>query len=531
MVREAVELQIQILVRAGAQIIVLVHGEGVGRQAVVACTDGQIADRRIGHAGNGGGQEALAAPVGKELRLLFGGLAGLIGEEIVSCPAGLVGKAVGILGFGLVVVEHVAQHGVGLVGIRADAGQIQKLVCGVAVGLIVLRGLVVQDDVVAGLGVVDGLRVVVIVRIVGKLLDLVKALGCLVKADGVDLHQRHHAHGVRLKRCQHVVLAWRLALVERGQLARDGLFQLGVLRIRDGGPGQDDLVSGVGQGGLAVHGLIVLHGLRRGPDVGVGVIDRVEQLSGHLEIPVGVVAQEDHQILVVADGHDPAGGLGVGVALQGLGVDRAEGAAPRGVLCDPLGVDVLAGTQAQTHVAGSLGSAGGMLGHAAAVAADDALVKQILLDDAADDAALAVHPGPAEFEPGDDAVVIGIMAQLVALGGDELGGQMLAIVKDGAQLVHLLLADPSGLVAAVASGDAVFDKGEYGLGAVDLLEAGHPAGVPGQGEGNGVQVDGRDHKIQRAGGRKVGGVAPVCADLGIPLIHAQAIAGIEADKA
>ena len=183
-----------------------------------------------------------------------------------------MGLPLGVLGIGLVVIEHIAQEAVGFIRIRADAHQVGQLVAAAGVRLGVLGGLVVHDDVISRFLVIDGLGIVVVENIVGELGDRTKAPTGLVKLHRKDIEGAHHTGWVVLQR-----------YLNRDVVDRDGvrvgidgvnvvlpgdlIAQRVIFLVRRGGPGENDLVAGVGQMGSAVGGMVILHRLRHRPGV------------------------------------------------------------------------------------------------------------------------------------------------------------------------------------------------------------------------------------------------------------------------
>ena len=408
----------------------------------------------------------------------------------------------GVLGIGLVVIEHIAQEAVGFIRIRADAHQVGQLVAAAGVRLGVLGGLVVHDDVISRFLVIDGLGIVVVENIVGELGDRTKAPTGLVKLHRKDIEGAHHPGGI--------VLQCRLneRVVVGTNLIRNRVFQRVILRVRGRGPGEDHLVPGVHQTWLAVGGMVILHRPRHRPGVVCRVVNRPFELCRHDVVPAGFVVQKYHQEAVVADADDLGGGLGVGVLHDGSGphglIRRHELTVPG----DPLGIHV-----------------------AARVVADAAAVIIILghaVDDHTGNAALGVHLDGVFGGPFDDAVIIGVVLELIGLAAEIVAVHVLLGIHHGPQLDDQLPGPCLGRVAALSLRDAAFHIGDALRGPAVLLEVVHEAARQGQGPTGLVHVDGGDDQVQRAGEGRLRHIAKVAVkELRVPFGHVVAVAELE----
>ena len=521
---KAVELDVQLPVLGSLQIEVLIHREGIGRKAAVSLAYRQVGDGRIGVVAvlihDGGGQEALSAKARQRSRLTLQALCGLVGEVVIPCPAGFMGFALGIRGVGLVVVEHIGNDAVGLVRVWAGSDHILELVARIVVILSILGGLVVHDDVVAGGLVIDRLGIVVVVLVVGELGDLAEALGGLGKLHREDVQDAHDPSRILLQSLLDLGLSGILAglgLQLRCHLGLEGA----VFGVCGGGPGEDDLVSRVGEAGPGVGSRVDLHGLGHRPGVVARVVERPFQGGGLHPVAGSGVVQEDHQIFVVSDGDDLAGGLGIGVLHQRSGVDSAVARHELAVVGDPLGINMVARVVAEANARVVLG--GGV-------------------DDGADDARLLVHLDDVLGGPVDDAVVIGVVLQGIGkllygrytvklrLCLRTCRGEQLVGVHHFLQLIDTLLRVGSGsLAVAFALLKAAFDIADALVGPPDLLEVVQEAVCQRQGPGGAVKLNGGEDQIEGAGEGDVRGVAPAgVKEVRVPVGDVVAVAGLEA---
>ena len=529
MVGKPVELHEQFLILLGIHVVVRIHREGVGCEAVIPVADGQVCDGgvRLDHlsirAGglDGGGQEALAAPSGEERRLLLRSLGGLVGKEVIAGPAGGMGKAVSIRRTRLVVVEHVAQDAVGLSGIRVGAHQIQESLFRGVIFLRILGGLIVEDDVVAGLAVVHRLGAVIIVVVVRELGDGAEGESGLAEFRSEDIHGVHHPVGVILQEAEH------------GGVVRDGIYLgffivirnvqlLGGLQLQgvifplgNGGPGEDQLVPAVDQVGPPVRGAVVLHGLRHRPGIGVRVIDRPFQHVGLLPVPAPIVVQEDHQEAVIPQGRDLRRGLRYRVLHNLCGAHRAEGGHKGGVLPrHPPGIHVIPGME------------------------EGALLLILIpkyidgFRDVAQQAALADHVDPGPVLRPDDVMIIGIVIEVVHFLFQILARTRIG-VHIGAQFVRQTAAFVPGCLGALVIVDALVDEVDQGVCPFHLLEVLQPAVAQGQRPGSAPQVDAGNDQVDGAGEGGVSGDTEGVGSLQIREVfrHAQAQAGLDPDAA
>ena len=328
---EVVELEDQLAVVGGGQVVIHIHCVGVGGQAVVAGADRQVGDGRVVDALDAGGQEALALP---GCHILVKGFLGLeilrrqLGGVIaVKLPAGVGTGLVAVI-LRRSVVGHVADDGIGLAAHQVallahrhavGVGEVEELVGHGSVLVVVFRirrGLGVEDDDIAGLLVIDRVGGVVVELVFGQAVDGAKGAVSLVVADGVNFHLLQQIDRI------------------------DGIPQVLVFQIlgAETDPGDEHIVARVadagGHGALDAAG----HRLRIRPSAVGAVIDRILQLGLEIGAVVSVAGQEHHQHLAVADVDELCLGLGVGILLNGGFLPVAVGAEELHVVGHPLGV-------------------------------------------------------------------------------------------------------------------------------------------------------------------------------------------------